>query len=136
MTNCFRMLVFSSDDKTCNHTFHCPVGNSVPEKAIQASRIDYKYSKLKTRNLEKSLKSFLSELCSQKIKFSLSILILGVGIASITDLQLNFVGTILSLLAIITTCVGQIVFLCFFYFLYLFFFLIIKLSFCGKFSCP
>ncbi|KAK6144388.1 hypothetical protein DH2020_021208 [Rehmannia glutinosa] len=44
----------------------------------------------------------------QKIKFSLSILLLGVGIASITDLQLNVVGSILSLLAIITTCVGQI----------------------------
>lgn len=49
--------------------------------------------------------------CSKKIKFSLSILLLGVGIASVTDLQLNLVGTILSLLAIITTCIGQIVFI-------------------------
>uniref|UniRef100_A0A6N2KVS1 Sugar phosphate transporter domain-containing protein n=1 Tax=Salix viminalis TaxID=40686 RepID=A0A6N2KVS1_SALVM len=23
------------DDQTCNHTIHCPIGNSVPEKAIQ-----------------------------------------------------------------------------------------------------
>lgn len=46
---------------------------------------------------------------SRKIKLSLFFLLVGVGIASITDLQLNFVGTILSLLAIITTCVGQIV---------------------------
>ncbi|KAL2938391.1 UDP-xylose transporter 1 [Bienertia sinuspersici] len=47
---------------------------------------------------------FLSKHFSRKIKFSLSILLLGVGIASITDLQLNFVGTVLSALAIITTC--------------------------------
>ncbi|KAL8501412.1 hypothetical protein ACS0TY_020810 [Phlomoides rotata] len=51
---------------------------------------------------------FLKKQFSQKIKLSLSVLLLGVGIASVTDLQLNFVGTILSLLAIITTCIGQI----------------------------
>ncbi|XP_059298408.1 UDP-xylose transporter 1-like [Lycium ferocissimum] len=51
---------------------------------------------------------FLKKQFSRNIKFSLLILLLGVGIASITDLQLNFVGTILSLLAIVTTCVGQI----------------------------
>ena len=47
--------------------------------------------------------------CSDKIKISLSILLLGVGIASVTDLQLNLVGTILSLIAILTTCISQIV---------------------------
>ncbi|XP_010253714.1 PREDICTED: uncharacterized membrane protein At1g06890-like [Nelumbo nucifera] len=51
---------------------------------------------------------FLKKQFSQKIKFSLSLLLIGVGIASITDLQLNLVGSILSLLAIATTCVGQI----------------------------
>ncbi|KAL7198193.1 hypothetical protein ACSBR2_020669 [Camellia fascicularis] len=51
---------------------------------------------------------FLKKQFSQKIKFSLFLLLVGVGIASVTDLQLNFVGAILSLLAIITTCVGQI----------------------------
>ncbi|XP_075105370.1 UDP-xylose transporter 1-like isoform X2 [Nicotiana tabacum] len=51
---------------------------------------------------------FLKKQFSWNIKFSLLILLLGVGIASITDLQLNFVGTVLSLLAIVTTCVGQI----------------------------
>ncbi|XP_022855048.1 UDP-xylose transporter 1-like, partial [Olea europaea var. sylvestris] len=51
---------------------------------------------------------FLKKQFSQKIKLSLLVLLLGVGIASVTDLQLNFVGTILSLLAILTTCVGQI----------------------------
>ncbi|KAK8601480.1 hypothetical protein V6N12_051313 [Hibiscus sabdariffa] len=51
---------------------------------------------------------FLNKQFSQKIKLSLFLLLVGVGIASITDLQLNFVGTILSLLAIVTTCVGQI----------------------------
>ncbi|TYJ33541.1 hypothetical protein E1A91_A05G110000v1 [Gossypium mustelinum] len=51
---------------------------------------------------------FLKKQFSQNIKLSLLLLLVGVGIASITDLQLNFIGTILSLLAIITTCVGQI----------------------------
>ncbi|KAF8085789.1 hypothetical protein N665_0647s0006 [Sinapis alba] len=51
---------------------------------------------------------FLNKMFSQKIKFSLFLLLVGVGIASITDLQLNFVGSVLSLLAIATTCVGQI----------------------------
>lgn len=51
---------------------------------------------------------FLNKKFSRKIKFSLFLLLVGVGIASITDLQLNFVGSVLSLLAIATTCVGQI----------------------------
>ncbi|KAK4286440.1 hypothetical protein QN277_002996 [Acacia crassicarpa] len=51
---------------------------------------------------------FLKKQFSQKIKLSLFLLLVGVGIASITDLQLNVVGTVLSLLAIITTCVSQI----------------------------
>ncbi|KAJ4891180.1 Nucleotide/sugar transporter family protein [Raphanus sativus] len=51
---------------------------------------------------------FLNKKFSQKIKFSLFLLLVGVGVASITDLQLNFVGSVLSLLAIATTCVGQI----------------------------
>ncbi|XP_042475500.1 UDP-xylose transporter 1-like [Macadamia integrifolia] len=51
---------------------------------------------------------FLKKQFSQKIKFSLSLLLIGVGIASITDLQLNLTGSILSILAIATTCVGQI----------------------------
>ncbi|CBI16326.3 hypothetical protein VitviT2T_007950 [Vitis vinifera] len=51
---------------------------------------------------------FLKKQFSQKIKLSLFLLLVGVAIASVTDLQLNFVGTILSLLAIATTCVGQI----------------------------
>ncbi|KAL2488729.1 Nucleotide/sugar transporter family protein [Forsythia ovata] len=51
---------------------------------------------------------FLKKQFSEKIKLSLFVLLIGVGIASITDLQLNFVGSFLSLLAILTTCVGQI----------------------------
>ncbi|KAJ4979846.1 hypothetical protein NE237_010626 [Protea cynaroides] len=51
---------------------------------------------------------FLKKQFSQKIKFSLFVLLIGVGIASITDLQLNLLGSILSILAIATTCVGQI----------------------------
>lgn len=45
---------------------------------------------------------------SGTIKFSLAILLLGVGIATVTDLQLNVLGSTLSLLAIITTCIAQI----------------------------
>ncbi|CAN1837310.1 UDP-xylose transporter 1 [Linum perenne] len=52
---------------------------------------------------------FLNKYFSQKIKFALFLLLVGVGIASVTDLQLNCLGTVLSLLAILTTCVGQIV---------------------------
>ncbi|PKA52081.1 putative membrane protein [Apostasia shenzhenica] len=51
---------------------------------------------------------FLKKKFSQSIKLSLVILLLGVGIASITDLKLNLLGSILSFLAIATTCVGQI----------------------------
>lgn len=47
--------------------------------------------------------------CSRNIQLSLTILLLGVGIATVTDLQLNALGSILSLLAIITTCIAQIV---------------------------
>lgn len=51
---------------------------------------------------------FLKKRFSESIKFSLLVLLLGVGIASVTDLKLNLLGTILSGLAIATTCVGQI----------------------------
>ncbi|XP_075504187.1 UDP-xylose transporter 1 isoform X1 [Primulina tabacum] len=79
---------------------------------------------------------FLKKQFSEKIKCSLLILLLGVGIASVTDLQLNFVGTILSLLAIVTTCVGQIVSLIFLVLLdlilHLFFGYFLILSFCSQ----
>ncbi|XP_042462210.1 UDP-xylose transporter 1-like isoform X2 [Zingiber officinale] len=51
---------------------------------------------------------FLKKKFSKSIKFSLLVLLFGVGIASVTDLNLNLVGSILSFLAIATTCVGQI----------------------------
>ncbi|XP_027902657.1 UDP-xylose transporter 3-like [Vigna unguiculata] len=51
---------------------------------------------------------FLGKKFSKRIQFSLVILLVGVGIATITDLQLNALGAFLSLLAIITTCVAQI----------------------------
>lgn len=47
--------------------------------------------------------------CSKRIQFALTILLLGVGIATVTDLQLNALGSFLSFLAVITTCVAQIV---------------------------
>jgi solute carrier family 35 protein E3 len=52
---------------------------------------------------------FFRKMFSRKIQFSLVILLLGVGIATVTDLQLNMLGSVLSLLAVITTCVAQIV---------------------------
>jgi glycopeptide antibiotics resistance protein len=55
------------------------------------------------------LNMFTDLLCSRNIKLSLSVLLLGVGVATVTDLQLNAMGSVLSLLAIITTCIAQIV---------------------------
>lgn len=51
---------------------------------------------------------FFSKAFSRSIQLSLTILLLGVGIATVTDLQLNLLGSILSLLAILTTCIAQI----------------------------
>ena len=55
------------------------------------------------------LTDFLSLLCSRYIQLSLSVLLFGVGVATVTDLQLNAMGSVLSLLAIVTTCIAQIV---------------------------
>ncbi|ONM29800.1 Nucleotide/sugar transporter family protein [Zea mays] len=52
---------------------------------------------------------FFRKKFSRNIKLSLSVLLLGVGVATVTDLQLNVMGSVLSLLAIITTCIAQIV---------------------------
>ncbi|KAI4385492.1 hypothetical protein MLD38_003512 [Melastoma candidum] len=51
---------------------------------------------------------FLHKSFSGNIKMSLFVMLIGVWIASVTDLQLNAVGTVVSALAIVTTCVGQI----------------------------
>ncbi|KAF8397028.1 hypothetical protein HHK36_018666 [Tetracentron sinense] len=51
---------------------------------------------------------FFKKRFSRSIQLSLSILLLGVGIATVTDLQLNALGSVLSLLAVITTCIAQI----------------------------
>lgn len=51
---------------------------------------------------------FFRKKFSRNIQLSLTVLLLGVGIATVTDLQLNVLGSVLSLLAIITTCVAQI----------------------------
>ncbi|XP_074567283.1 UDP-xylose transporter 3-like [Curcuma longa] len=51
---------------------------------------------------------FLSKKFSRSIQLSLSVLLFGVGIATVTDLQLNLLGSVLSLLAIVTTCIAQI----------------------------
>ncbi|XP_015697114.1 UDP-xylose transporter 1-like isoform X2 [Oryza brachyantha] len=51
---------------------------------------------------------FLSKKFSRSIKASLMVLLLGVGIASVTDLQLNLLGSIIAVLTIAATCVSQI----------------------------
>ncbi|KAL0928890.1 hypothetical protein M5K25_000820 [Dendrobium thyrsiflorum] len=51
---------------------------------------------------------FFRKTFSRSIQLSLVILLLGVGIATVTDLQLNVLGSVLSLLAVITTCIAQI----------------------------
>lgn len=51
---------------------------------------------------------FFTKIFSRRIQLSLSVLLLGVGIATVTDLQLNILGSILSLLAVLTTCIAQI----------------------------
>ncbi|TQD72265.1 hypothetical protein C1H46_042217 [Malus baccata] len=53
---------------------------------------------------------FFKKKFSRSVQFSLSILLLGVGVATVTDLQLNALGSFLSLLAVLTTCVAQILF--------------------------
>lgn len=51
---------------------------------------------------------FLRKVFSRRIQSALLILLVGVGIATVTDLQLNFLGSLLSVLAIVTTCIAQI----------------------------
>lgn len=51
---------------------------------------------------------FFTKKFSRTIQLSLVVLLIGVGTATVTDLQLNFLGSVLSLLAIITTCIAQI----------------------------
>ncbi|KAG6436800.1 hypothetical protein SASPL_101702 [Salvia splendens] len=52
---------------------------------------------------------FFRKLFSRNVQISLVVLLMGVEIATVTDLQLNVLGSVLSLLAIVTTCVAQIV---------------------------
>eukprot|EP00238_Polyblepharides_amylifera_P000223 CAMPEP_0196573058 /NCGR_PEP_ID=MMETSP1081-20130531/3021_1 /TAXON_ID=36882 /ORGANISM="Pyramimonas amylifera, Strain CCMP720" /LENGTH=274 /DNA_ID=CAMNT_0041890627 /DNA_START=444 /DNA_END=1268 /DNA_ORIENTATION=+ len=51
---------------------------------------------------------FYSKRFSSSVKAALAVLLLGVGVATVTDLQLNFLGSMLSLAAIVTTCISQI----------------------------
>ncbi|KAK3006594.1 hypothetical protein RJ639_016489, partial [Escallonia herrerae] len=51
---------------------------------------------------------FFRKIFSRNVQLSLLVLLLGVGIATVTDLQLNVLGSVLSLLAVLTTCVAQI----------------------------
>ncbi|KAF6143069.1 hypothetical protein GIB67_041137 [Kingdonia uniflora] len=51
---------------------------------------------------------FFRKKFSRTIQLSLCVLLLGVGIATVTDLQLNALGSVLSLLAVMTTCIAQI----------------------------
>uniref|UniRef100_M1CZS8 UDP-glucuronic acid/UDP-N-acetylgalactosamine transporter n=1 Tax=Solanum tuberosum TaxID=4113 RepID=M1CZS8_SOLTU len=48
---------------------------------------------------------------SRNIQLALTVLLFGVGIATVTDLQLNLLGSVLSMFAIVTTCIAQIAFI-------------------------
>ena len=50
---------------------------------------------------------FYARSFSLPIKVALLVLLLGVGVATVTDVQLNFMGGCASALALITTCVAQ-----------------------------
>ncbi|KAL2925452.1 UDP-xylose transporter 3 [Bienertia sinuspersici] len=51
---------------------------------------------------------FFKKRFSRSIQSSLGVLLIGVGIATVTDLQLNALGSFLSFLAVVTTCIAQI----------------------------
>ncbi|CAM6094750.1 unnamed protein product [Calypogeia fissa] len=51
---------------------------------------------------------FLRKKFSWSVQMSLILLLVGVSIATVTDLQLNAIGSVLSMLAVVTTCVAQI----------------------------
>ncbi|CAK9275288.1 unnamed protein product [Sphagnum jensenii] len=51
---------------------------------------------------------FLRKQFSKRIQLSLLMLLVGVGIATVTDMQLNLLGAVISLFTIVTTCVAQI----------------------------
>ncbi|GBG76879.1 hypothetical protein CBR_g23094 [Chara braunii] len=51
---------------------------------------------------------FYGKVFSINVKLSLLLLLFGVGIATVTDFELNFMGTVISALALVTTCIAQI----------------------------
>lgn len=52
--------------------------------------------------------AFYAKRFSREVKTSLATLLLGVAAATVTDVRLNFLGAVVSLLAVATTCVSQI----------------------------
>jgi len=52
--------------------------------------------------------SFYGKLFSTRVKAALAVLLGGVGVATVTDLELNMLGATLSFFAVVTTCVSQI----------------------------
>ncbi|GER49580.1 nucleotide/sugar transporter family protein [Striga asiatica] len=55
-----------------------------------------------------AVNTFFTIVFSRNVQASLGVLLIGVGIATVTDLQLNVLGSVLSLLAVVTTCIAQI----------------------------
>lgn len=51
---------------------------------------------------------FYGKRFSLMVKVALGVLLGGVGVATVTDLQLNFMGSLMSLFAVVTTCISQI----------------------------
>ena len=52
--------------------------------------------------------TFYGKMFSMRVKGALGLLLLGVAIATVTDLELNAMGATLSFCAVVTTCVSQI----------------------------
>jgi len=117
--DCF---LHATDDQAGHHTLHHRLGNHLSEQEVQVvlGYLDamhpfwHNLYAVPVQVLSCCKDDLLScfdnlEPFSQSIKASLMVLLVGVGIASVTDLQLNLLGSIIAALTIAATCVGQIV---------------------------
>jgi len=117
--DCF---LHATDDQAGHHTLHHRLGNHLSEQEVKVvlQLLDtihpfwHNLYAVPVQVLSCCKDDLLScfdnlEPFSQSIKASLMVLLVGVGIASVTDLQLNLLGSIIAALTIAATCVGQIV---------------------------
>ncbi|KAL3625762.1 UDP-xylose transporter 3 [Castilleja foliolosa] len=98
----FNSVGFYQYDKIGNYPMHCPFRDCFLQKIIQNVLV----LRQKIVWLEPSQSTSVENV--RNVQLSLGVLLMGVGIATVTDLQLNVLGSVLSLLAVVTTCVAQI----------------------------